>query len=85
MHDLFTCSGSAIMATAIEILRQQNRERAVYARFTSAVDPRLKAVLRENAWLLAKHAVLAVMDAEASLAAAGAVARPGGSTGEPGK
>jgi hypothetical protein len=71
------------MATAVEILRQQNRERAVYARFTSGVDQRLKAVLQQNAWLLAKHAVLAVMDAEASLAAAVAVTPSAGPAGEP--
>jgi hypothetical protein len=72
------------MATAVEILRRQTMQRAVYARFTSPSDPRLKGVLGEHAWLLAKHAVDAILDAEASLAAAAIVSSPGPAE-EPGK
>jgi hypothetical protein len=65
---MFRCA----MATAAEILRRQTMQRAVYARFTSPADARLKGVLGEHAWLLAKHAVDAILDAEASLAVAAA-------------
>jgi hypothetical protein len=64
------------MATAVEILRRQTMQRAVYARFNSPSDPRLKGVLGEHAWLLAKHAVDAILDAEAALTVAAAVDSP---------
>lgn len=73
--NLSTCSG-ADMATAAEFLRRQVLQRAVYARFKSALGDRSAAVLQDNAWLLATHAVDAIMEAQATAAAGGRTPAP---------
>ena len=67
------CSG-LVMATAAEIMRRDRLQLAVYARFSRNPDARVAAVVQDNAWLLAKHAVDAVLEAEGALRIAAAPA-----------
>jgi hypothetical protein len=67
------------MATAAEIMRRERLQLAVYARFTRNPDARVAAVVQDNAWLLASHAVDAVPEAEGALPVAAAPAAGSGS------
>jgi hypothetical protein len=55
------------MATAVEMMRREKLQRTVYARFTRNPDPRVAAIAGDHAWLLACHAVDAVLAAECTL------------------
>jgi hypothetical protein len=66
------------MPTAAEVMRRQVLQRAVYARFKTKLSGGLSSVMTEHAWLLAKHAVDAVMEVQAITAGAVPLATPGG-------
>jgi hypothetical protein len=55
------------MPTALEMMRREALQRAVYARFTKSGDERVRCIVTDKAWLLARHAVDAVLDAERTL------------------
>jgi hypothetical protein len=65
------------MPTAAELMRRQVLQRAVYARFKTKLSDHLASVMAEHAWLLAKHAVDAVMEVQAITTGAAPLATAG--------
>jgi hypothetical protein len=79
--DLLTCS-DIVMPTAADQMRRQVLQRAVYARFKTKLSGPLGSVMADHAWMLAKHAVDAVMEVQANTAVA---VQPATAGGEPPK